>query len=147
MPKFEIADTKYIPEIVDMLSKFFATTAFKDLPFDIDKVTKLAKHFIDDPYSLVLIDVQNKKVQGLLVATSSEYLMNNCRYATELVWWVEEDYRGKGDAKLWLETYEYWANEMGCKQVCLQNLNNEGLDKLYIKQGYRCLEHSYVKNL
>lgn len=65
--------------------------------------------------------------------------------ATELGWYLKEEYRGKGTGQELLEAFEYWAkNVAGCQAIQMSSLD-ENIGKYYEKKGYKLVEKAYIK--
>lgn len=133
--------------ILPLLEAFFNESPYKGQEFDRSKVSSILDNLILDSNSLVLIEYNESSVIGVLLAITSSNLFNNNKLATELAWYVLPTYRGKGSSKEYLGAYEYWAKLLGCYCLCLQNIADERLDKMYTKAGYTCYEHTYMKVL
>ena len=103
-----------------------------------------------EPTSVLILWEEQGKVQGLLAGQLTETLLNTDKVATELIWWVEPEYR-KGEAgKALLGAFEYWAEWNNCRYVQMIGLQNEyskTLDRYYRKEGFHIAETTYIKEL
>jgi len=88
------------------------------------------------------------KVVGLLVGVCFEGPYFDDRVASELGWYIQEEYRGRLSITM-LRDFESWAkNEAKADYVAMtytEEMSN--LDKLYLKLGYMPAEHTYKKSL
>jgi hypothetical protein len=67
----------------------------------------------------------------------------------EMFWFVDPEYR-KGEGLKLLSAYEAIAAKIGVKRMSIAHLlsdNNQTLNKLYVKKGYRPMETHYVKEI
>uniref|UniRef100_A0A6H1ZL20 Putative acetyltransferase n=1 Tax=viral metagenome TaxID=1070528 RepID=A0A6H1ZL20_9ZZZZ len=68
--------------------------------------------------------------------------------ATEMFWWVDPEYRGKGNRLL--TEYEKWANENDCSRAIMVHLSDimpEKLKAFYNRKGYIEMETHFVKEI
>jgi hypothetical protein len=66
-----------------------------------------------------------------------------------MFWFVDPEYR-KGEGLKLLSAYEAIAAKIGVKRMSIAHLlsdNNQTLNKLYVKKGYRPMETHYVKEI
>jgi len=69
--------------------------------------------------------------------------------ATEMFWYVDKEYRGKGGIKLFLK-FKEWSELVKAKRlimVHLVGLMSDKLERFYKKQGFRSTEIHYIKEL
>lgn len=69
---------------------------------------------------------------------------------SELLWWIEPQYRDSGLGKKMLAAIEEAARDAGCQlwvMVTLENVEPEKAGAIYQKLGYTLTEHSYMKEL
>ena len=138
--------------IFELLKHFFSQTEYAKEDLDEEKVKGLIQTCIDPRVveNVVLLWDVEGKVQGLVAGQWTEMVFNRERVATELVWWVEPEYRKtEASAKL-LSAFEAWADWNGCARVQMYALNNDYatiLHRYYQRWGYRLAELSYVKDI
>lgn len=98
---------------------------------------------------LPLLYEENGIPCGCLLGVASSTPFSDDLIASELCWWVDEEYRGtKGSFELVL-AYEDWAKRVGCKMITMALLSttNPKIDTYYRRMGYEKCEVSYVKEL
>lgn len=139
-------------QILTLLKNFFNSTIYSSGFMDEDKVRVLIKACTDPliKENVVLVWEDKGKVVGLIAGQWTELIFNEDKVATELVWWVEPEYRKTEAAHQLLGAFEYWADWCGCKSIQMYSLSNEYsnvLERFYKKQGYKLAETSYVKDL
>jgi hypothetical protein len=79
-----------------------------------------------------------------------QYFNRSAKVAQELFWWVDMDARRSGAGRDLLDGMEAWARTNGAESltmVCLQALDAESIGRFYESNGYKPLEHSYMKVL
>ena len=98
-----------------------------------------------DRLALVLdIDGQS---HGVLMAAATDHPFAPVRVATEVVWWIEPEHRGKA-ASAMLAAYEAWAVQQGCAFVgmaALEAAPRAGV--IYRRRGYEPVETHFIKAL
>jgi GNAT superfamily N-acetyltransferase len=85
--------------------------------------------------------------KGMLLAMTLPFLWGTKRTATEMAWWVEPSERSKGVGKALIEEFQNWAKEKGCVAITLTSLEDNNVEKLYDKLGYKLCEQTYIKDL
>ncbi len=116
---------------------------------DDNKVRALFDGYHEDPTKAICIvaDV-NQKLVGCLYGIATEFYFSDFLVCTELIWWVDEDYRNTSTGIKLFKAFEFWAKRIGAQY--LSAVNTEGttdLSKLYNHSGYHLAESTYVKAL
>lgn len=137
-----------IPVLLRMIKEFYNQTPYSSLEYDGEKTLTLISNLIasskEEVIVLVLVN-KSGNVIGTLIATVTEPLCSAEKLATELVWWVDEGYRGRESIEL-LEAYEYWQKKIGCAGVSMASIQGgSDLDKFYKRRGYSVSELTYFK--
>ena len=137
-----------IPVLLRMIKEFYNQTPYSSLRYDNAKTSALVSGLItnskDESIVLVLMD-KGGDVIGTLIAVITEPLCSTEKLATELVWWVDEGYRGRESIEL-LDAYEYWQKKVGCSGVSMASIQGgSDLDKFYKRRGYSVSELTYFK--
>ena len=113
--------------------------------FSAPHAMALAQRHVAEPSLLAL--VAGKPVQGVLLASSQDHPFAALRYATETVWWIAPEARGKFATEM-LAAYEVWAAEQGCAfagMAALAAFPRAGI--IYRRRGYREAETHFLKPL
>jgi GNAT superfamily N-acetyltransferase len=90
----------------------------------------------------------NGKIVGGICIIFVESMLDGVLECSELFWYVDDEYRGKGISLL-LHAEKY-AKQNGAKRMIMMYLINsmpDKLEKLYTRMGFRELERSYIKEL
>lgn len=139
-----IATVEDVGEIVSMSMKFMDTTGYKEFSSEEEITALVIRLIVGNPLEYIIILEPGK---GFLAGASSQFPFGPYRLATEIAWWVNPEDRKTGLGLELLHAFEYWAKEKaGCKLISMVGLD-QGLDKLYTKQGYKLYEHAYMKTL
>lgn len=135
--------------IVEMAQKFYATTDYASLcQMDDAQAAGLAILLIDTGIMLVA------EHEGELVGMAGLHVEPFTFYpsilmATEVVFWINEESRGKGLASLMLDAAEDAAKSLGCSVIRMQALRNSGpiVADFYGKRGYDITEIIHTRRL
>ena len=127
-----------------LLAKNFHEASELPVPFNAAYASILFDQFLDGPEKLCLV-LDRDGVQGVLAAQTGILPIAPVKAATEVIWWIEPEYRGR-DAVHMLVAYEAWAEEQGCSFVNMVGLGADPLTaKFYERRGYIAAERHYMK--
>lgn len=85
--------------------------------------------------------------QGVLAAQAGTLPLAPIKAASELIWWIEPDFRGRSAIQM-LNAYEEWAREQGCAYTNMVGLGSDPLTgRLYERRGYQAAERHFMKPL
>jgi RimJ/RimL family protein N-acetyltransferase len=143
------------PEDLDTFLRFshafyLASPFSPSLSYNPSKVQELFELAVHTQHSkaLVLIYHEQDQARGMLVSVASSTPFSDDIVASELAWWVDEEYRGtRGSIEL-IYAYEEWARRVGAKHITmalLPSLTNPKVENYYEKMGYKKTETSYIK--
>lgn len=125
--------------------KFYETTAYTDIPYDVPTVKRLLAKMIEEG-TLVVLKADGVIVGGAGGLTGPIFFNDDSKVGFELFWWIEPAYRGQG-LKL-LRALERAAQEVGCTHwvmMALEDQTVEQVDVLYRRRDYRRIERGYLK--
>jgi hypothetical protein len=147
--RLKIAEHKDEPFVTQMALKFYAESPYRGIPIDNKKVTNVIEHLMGSDLCLVLLLVSDRdEPVGMIAGHVNEMIFSTDRMASEVVWWVDPEYRGTKHSLSLLDGFEYWAFKSGCKYVQMSSLGGPKsgvLDRLYSKRKYINTEQAYVK--
>lgn len=121
-----------------------------DIKINPKKLKDVVHGFFEDPTEKIFILScdDNQSPRGLIGGVAQEFLLNRDKVATEIVWWMDPEYRGKDSLKL-IDAFEHWAKHIaGCSIVQMSlvgSLQRERISKMYARRGYKLAEQSYIK--
>lgn len=119
------------------------------LPFEFSAAHAAAlldQHVASQNHLALVLGAPDRAV-GVLMASAQPHPFAPILYATETVWWVDPEHRGKGVSDM-LKAYEAWARQLGCafcNMVALEAAPRAGV--IYRRQGYSPVETHYLKPL
>lgn len=138
------------PRVVPLLEDFVTFSSY-DLPFDVSHVESTFNSLADseDALLLVLVDTDDDDVCGIFGAVVNVHLYSPVKVASELVWWVKPEVRGRKESLKMLRAFEYWArNVKAADFVSMSSLSvNQSVSKIYQRYGYKEAETAWIKGL
>jgi len=147
--QLKVATREDEPFVTQMALKFYSESPYRGIPINNKKVQDVIEHLMGNDLCLVLLLVSDQgKPVGMIAGHVNEMIFSTDRMASEVVWWVDKEYRGSKHSLSLLDGFEYWAYKSGCKFVQMSSLGGPKsgvLDRLYSKRKYINTEQAYVK--
>jgi GNAT superfamily N-acetyltransferase len=147
----ELATWDHYNAIQDMVLKFAKASPYAATEVDEAKAANMIVDFIERPIDRVLlVAMDGKQPVGMLAGVISEFILSRERIASELIWWMEPDYRKSRIAFEMIEAYEFWAAKLGCSIITLSTVETEQTDRIqkyYSRKGYHLVERSFIKEI
>ena len=134
----EISD---LPEIIRMCTAFCKTVG---VPIDEQSAIDTTVNLINSDLGVALIG--DGSMAGAIAFPM--FFNKNILAAQELVWWVDKDKRSGGEGMEMLKALESWAGSVGAKQLIMLSMSDtspQHVDELYLNNGYKPLEKTFVK--
>lgn len=131
-------------------AKFHEHTAWaKRIPYSLEGGESWAR-MMHDAGLLIVADIGGEIVA--CVGGLKYPFLNNPAWiiGSEILWWVEPEYRNGGLGKQLIDAIERAAKDAGCHlwvMVTLEAVEPEKAGAIYRKLGYELTEHSYMKEL
>ncbi len=151
--ELKIATWDHLPDILEMAQEFYNNSPYQGIEeYDESRVAEIAMASFEnqkDRIVILLVTPEGKPV-GMVAGLATTAVFNHNRVATELIWWVYPEYRGKSSLELF-KAYEYWAKNVAkCSSVVTALLEDELVDRLssfYQRQGYTPAERAFIKRI
>lgn len=90
-----------------------------------------------------------KEGKGVLMGVVYPHFTNHgYLVAQELGWWVEPEYRGTTIGARLLKEFEKEVTRRGAKSIVMFSIKEsmqEKVDSMYLRCGYKQLEHTFIK--
>lgn len=145
----DIIIRRAVPEdkssVLDMAEKFYSLTGYSArIPFSRPDCGLLFDSALEQ--GLVFVADFHGPVGVVLGLTMPSVVNQSYLAGSELIWWVEPEYRGAG-RKL-LQSIQNAARDMGVSMwsmISIEATNPEIADKLYLSEGYEKAETTYVR--
>lgn len=139
-----------LDEVALLGSKFHQHTAWAQrIPYSVDGGVAWARMMYDAGL-LIVADTEDGLV-GCVGGLKYPFLNNPAWIiGSEILWWVEPEYRNGGLGKQLIDAIEHAAKDAGCHlwvMVSLEAVEPEKAGAIYKKLGYELTEHSYMKEL
>lgn len=135
-----------IPSIL-IISKQFGDEAPATHNCDLDKVEAMVRFCIYDDNAVVYVMEIDGNIIGVIVGVVAEMWTSYDVSATEVAWFVDKNYRGRGALKL-LRAFEDWAEWKEADYITVADIEGiANLEPLYKRKGYSKVETSYSKRV
>lgn len=129
-----------------ILARNFHAASGVPFAFNAAYASMLFDACLTDPDRLCLVFDQGGP-QGVLAAQAGTLPIAPVKAASELIWWIEPDHRGKSALRM-IAAYEEWARERGCSLVNMVGLGSDPITtRLYERCGYVPAERHFMKTL
>lgn len=129
--------------VVELLRQSHAAARWT-FAFDPARAHSLFDQHMQSARSCVLVLEDEAQVQGLLMASAFEHPFGAGLCASETVWFIAEESRGRNALRM-LDSYEAWAEEQGCDVVCMASLAINDVSRIYTRRGYAPVETHFMK--
>lgn len=146
------ARPKDVPTMVKFGRTFWEQTSYyKDqgIQYDAEHIEKMVRQLIDN--GIVQIAVDERKLVGIILMVVGPMPFNpSTLAATELVFYVDEDYRDSGVGKQLLRQAEHIAKQLGVTLVSMIHLDTvspEKAEAVYDQMGYKRNETVFTKDI
>jgi hypothetical protein len=138
-----------IKHLIPMGEKFFYHSGYEDVTkLSVESLDKTFTHLIDDDNGILLVD---DDLSGMIGALLYPFYFNHEHLTgQELFWWVDPSKRKSSVGKDLLKAAQDEAKAKGAKSftmIALESLTPELVGNIYLNQGYRKSEHSYIRKL
>jgi GNAT superfamily N-acetyltransferase len=141
------AQEEDIPDIIVLAKKFHAVSGYDS--FDLDEESADRIIFQSISQGLCPVAEVDGKIVGFLLGLEFPAILNaNIMMGTEIAWWVEPEHRNSVIGVKLLKFVENKAKQKNLKfwsMMCLEHLNPDGLEAIYLKMGYKKSERTYMR--
>lgn len=137
----KVATPEDFDAVHSMCLKFMEASGYSAFT-DPDVLKDVIAHYLSaDPTGYIVLLDDN----GFIAGSTQRFPFGKVKIAAETAWWVNEEARKTGVGKELMGAFEYWAkNVAGCDMVVMTSLD-EGVEKIYKKNGYKLYERAYMK--
>ncbi len=144
------AEVTDIDALTRMGRKFHAAADAGDIPpFDERSFVRTVTWMIDGPTGILLV-IDQSGVQGMAGGLVYPTWFNlACQLGQEIFWWAEPQVRGKESLEL-RRAFESRTRALGATSgimLSLAGMRDEAMARLYRMEGYRPMEHTFIKRL
>ena len=127
------------PAMIELGAQMHAEGRYADLPYDRDKLMKLAMAMHTTGRGLFLMAEQGETPAGMLIVYLDEYFFCSVKVCRDLLLWVRPTFRGGLLGKFMVEEAEKWAKPRGAHE-CSFGVSNGGewirVSQLLERLGY-----------
>ena len=130
-----------------VMAKAFHAASGVPFPFSAAASSVLFEAALVDSNRLCLIYEREGSARGVLAAVAAPHHLAPVKVASEIIWWIDPDWRGRAAMKM-LAAYERWAAECGCQYVSMVGLGADpAISTLYARRGYQAVERHFLMPL
>lgn len=144
-----LATYKDVPVIKELVLGFYKESPYRDVTLDHTKVDKVIDALLsnDDAVTVLLVNPEAEPC-GIIAGYISELIFSHDKVASEAIWYVNPEHRGKRISLKMVDAFEFWAHKRGCKFVHMSLLaDNDRVGKIYKRKGFAEAETSYLKRI
>jgi GNAT superfamily N-acetyltransferase len=136
-----LANYDDVPHLVRMIKSFAALYPFPFEPDDL-KIEAVIRKLMDEG----VVIVSGDPPIGFIMGGLSEFIYNTEVVATELTWWVDEEYRNTKVGLALFTVFEEWAKNQGATIIQMSSAGRDMKD-WYTRRGYTPSEASFYKRI
>lgn len=133
-------------ERVVAMARAYHAAGASPFPFDEVHAARTFSKLQRDVMSIVLVTGEPGAANGMLAASVIVSPVTPQPLATEHIFWVDPDARGRAATAL-LDEYERWAVHMGCRALGLAEMGDVRVRRLYERRGFAPSETTWLKLL
>lgn len=145
------ATAEDIDQLVEMGARMHAEGAYAFLPYDREKLRRLAAYSLDHPDArCVLVVEEEGRLAGMLGGYLTDYYFCEEKLACDLFFFVDRPWRGTRAAARLIAAFRDWAAARGAREICLATsvaVNTERIGHFYERMGLSCVGHVYKQRL
>lgn len=149
--ELKLAEEKDREDFIRMCKNFFEVSPFSKMTFSRKRLDGVFDvHLTNKLNAIVILLTDEGKNVGMVVGHCDSPLFAEETIASELAWWVDEDYRNSKKASELVFAYEDWALRVGAwasNMAYIEGVSPNSVQKFYERLGYSKTETSYLKEL
>ncbi|MBZ9922143.1 GNAT family N-acetyltransferase, partial [Mesorhizobium sp. BR1-1-7] len=125
------------------MARDFHKASETELPFSAAMAAGVFNASLSSYDRICLVLDVDGTARGILVAHAGMHGFSPVKIATEIVWWIDPDARGRGAIKM-LAAYEDWARACGCKFASMVGLGSDpAVSRLYESRNFKAAERHF----
>lgn len=138
-------------DLVRMSILFHSESPFNNREADDEDVRGLVENLLSRTHqdAIVLVSVDGNRCVGMIAGVATKCLFNKERFSSEVVWWVDKEFRSSTRGKDLVTAYQYWSEHVAkCHMDVMTALADDRekvLGRYYTRQGYYKMETAYLK--
>lgn len=131
--------------LVGLASRFVSRSPFARFVCYDPEVARDTILAIIDRGAVFVLESEGRVV-GAIIGAQAPLWFSRDVAATELGWWIDPDYRGRGNDLR--REFEHWAHEVGASVVVMSDVTMDDATPagtLYERAGYEMVERAWMK--
>lgn len=142
LPQVREATLEDIPQMVNLGGQLLKFSNYRDWPVDWEKVVDLYERLITEPTGIALLTEH-----GFFLGGIGSMWFSSEPIAQDYAIFVEEGYRGTGEATALIAEYKRRARELGAKRILAGHANGDtecNATRYFQKHGGRAIAVNFV---
>jgi len=144
------AEVRDMPIVSVLAREFFEASGYGSIAeFDPETIMDRFLTALDE--GLCFVAETGNEVIGFVIGASCPSIFNrNIRMGVELAWWVKPEHRNSPASIKLLKAIENQAKKSGIKtwsMVCLEGMEPEKVESMYLRLGYHRAERKFMRHL
>ena len=115
--EYRIGTDSDVRHIYTLGKKMHAESEFSELDWNEDKVLKWLSANTENPQRLVYCAYDDGVLVGVFIGSISRFYFGDDQLASDLLWYVDKDYRGTRVGVRLLKEFKKWATEKNVKRI------------------------------
>lgn len=134
-------------EVIFAFGKKFYETLSYGIEIEEAKGKDFIRFVIDSSEGLAIVAEDHGTLIGCILGYCQDHPFASCKIASELIWWMEPEYRGRRDSTKLFDAYEYWAaRKMNADVISVVATPEDvKLHKYYDRKKYRPKEVTFMR--
>lgn len=144
--RIRLATLEDIDRIVAMGERFIAETPYARFGSAPEQLEQLLAIVLEHGAGF-LAETDDGQIVGMIGFIASKQVFTGAPYASEVVWWMEPEYRGGTAGPRLLVAGEEWATRKGLTSITMIAPVGTELHAFYARRGYVPVETIFLKGL
>jgi len=142
----------YFP-ICEMAKHFGKAHYEKWFPIEDYKIADNVTETLSAPPDkrIILLATNEGNPVGMLVARCDDHPYSTVKVASEVMWWMEPEFRKSRLALQLPSAFEYWAKNIAKADLMMLSTvdreSSEKVEKFYKRKGYSLVENGFIKKV
>jgi len=143
-----VATIEDIAPCLPLAARFWAECGHAAyIPFDYDSA---AEYFLNSlNCGLLVVSEKEGEIVGFGAGITSPCVVNKAfKVGCELAWWIRPEYRKGPMAIRMMKLLEDGAQKQGCSiwsMMCMESMDADGVESIYLRSGYAPGERAFIK--
>lgn len=136
-------------DILLMAKTWYKVSGYQFLKLDNETLLSTIENFISSETSVIFVVESEEEIIGFLACLVAPGLFFKGLAATEIAWYVSEDYRKTGAGSLLIDKYIEWSESKEAKFINMTLIpeTSPDVEKFYNSKGFYKKESAYIRSV